>query len=196
MNTVAFGQHHLMDLERMGRRAELQARLSLEEQGARGLLDDAGRTPMISLAHVIDALLRRIGRHGPVKSFEQEMHVAGSNLLGRADRGVRTVETRKIVGSVGRAETLRSDFFYRRGRAMTDRFKRVGQALEQGVSLPPLELYKVTRQAGSQPATPASEYYVLDGHHRVAMARKLGQDYFDAHVVEYQVGSVAPHQPE
>ncbi|HZS93092.1 MAG TPA: hypothetical protein VFE42_37080 [Chloroflexota bacterium] len=147
---------------------------------------------MIAIAHYFKAFLRRVGFHGSVKSFEQEMHAAGSNLLGRADRGVRTVETSKIVGSVGRAETLRSDFFYRRGRAMTDRFKRVGQALERGVSLPPLELYKVKRQAGPQGAAPASEYYVLDGHHRVAMARKLGQDYFDAHVVEYQIASAAP----
>ncbi|HEU5315896.1 MAG TPA: ParB/RepB/Spo0J family partition protein [Chloroflexota bacterium] len=32
-----------------------------------------------------------------------------------------------------------------------------------------------------------TEYYVVDGHHRVAMAKKLGQDYLDAHVVEYRV---------
>lgn len=147
---------------------------------------------MFAFAHTISALLRRLGRHGPIKSFEQQMHATGSDLLGRADRGVRTVETHKIVGSVGRAETLRSDFFYRRGRAMTDRFKRVGQALERGVALPPLELYKVTRPAEPTRSAPASEYYVLDGHHRVAMARKLGQAYFDAHVVEYRAGSAAP----
>jgi hypothetical protein len=146
---------------------------------------------MSAITRLFDALLRRVRAHGPVKSFEQEMH-AGGALLGRADRGMRTVETRKIVGSVGRAESLRSDFFYRRGRAMTDRFKRVGQALERGVALPPLELYKVARRTDARQAAPASEYYVVDGHHRVAMARKLGQDYFDAHVVEYQVGSAAP----
>jgi hypothetical protein len=150
---------------------------------------------MSAIARLIDALLRRVRPHGPVKSFEHEMH-AGGGLLGRADRGVRTVETRKIVGSVGRAETLRSDFFYRRGRAMTDRFKRVGQALEHGIALPPLDLYKVTRRTDPRQAAPASEYYVLDGHHRVAMARKLGQDYFDAHVVEYQVGEAAPEAGE
>lgn len=31
-----------------------------------------------------------------------------------------------------------------------------------------------------------TEYYVVDGHHRVAMAKKLGQDYLDAHVVEHR----------
>lgn len=141
---------------------------------------------MIAFARIFNALLRRVGRHRPIKSFEQEMHAADCELLGRADRGVRTVEAGKIVGSVGRAETLRSDFFYRRGRAVTGRYLRVGEAL------PPLELYKVTRLVGSRRETPASEYYVLDGHHRVAMARKLGQAYVDAHVVEYHVGSAAP----
>jgi hypothetical protein len=50
----------------------------------------------------------------------------------------------------------------------------------------------VARCTDARQAAPASEYYVVDGHHWVAMARKLGQDYFDAHVVEYQVGSAAP----
>ena len=38
---------------------------------------------------------------------------------------------------------------------------------------------------------------MVDGHHRVAMAKKLGQDYLDAHVVEYRVkgGSSATVPP-
>jgi ParB-like chromosome segregation protein Spo0J len=36
-----------------------------------------------------------------------------------------------------------------------------------------------------------SEYYVVDGHHRVAMARKLGQDFLDAHVVAYRLAGTA-----
>jgi hypothetical protein len=45
-------------------------------------------------------------------------------------------------------------------------------------------LYKLK---GRRQAVDVSEYYVVDGHHRVAMARKLGQDFLDAHVVEYKV---------
>jgi hypothetical protein len=121
-------------------------------------------------------------------------------MAGRADAGLRTVEVRKVVGSVGRAENLRSDFFYRRGRAMTARFHRVGQAMREGKPLPPLELYKLTRAPHAAAAAPASEYYVVDGHHRVAMARKLGQDFLDAHVVVYLLvaassGSTGGDQP-
>jgi len=37
-----------------------------------------------------------------------------------------------------------------------------------------------------------TEYYVVDGHHRVAMAKKLGQDFLDAHVVEYRLNQAGP----
>jgi hypothetical protein len=132
-------------------------------------------------------LVRRLlVRHGVIKSFEHELQ-AGGGMAGRADAGLRTVDVRKVVGSVGRAETLRSDFFYRRGRAMTARFLRVGQAMQEGKTLPPLELYKLTRSPHAAHAAPLSEYYVVDGHHRVAMARKLGQDFLDAHVVAYRL---------
>jgi hypothetical protein len=133
---------------------------------------------------------RLLGRHAAIKSFEHELQ-AGGGMAGRADAGMRTVDVHKVVGSVGRAETLRSDFFYRRGKAMTARFHRVGQAIREGKTLPPLELYKVTRAPRTGDAMPASEYYVVDGHHRVAMARKLGQDFLDAHVVAYRLSGTA-----
>jgi hypothetical protein len=133
---------------------------------------------------------RLLGRHGAIKSFEHELQ-AGGGMAGRADAGLRTVDVRKVVGSVGRAETLRSDFFYRRGKAMTARFHRVGQAMQEGKTLPPLELYKVIRAPHAASAAPVSEYYVVDGHHRVAMARKLGQDFLDAHVVAYRLAGTA-----
>jgi hypothetical protein len=132
----------------------------------------------------------RVGRrHGDVKRFDSELKAAG-DLTGRADMGARTVDVHKIVGSVSRWQNLRSDFFYRSGE-VTARFVRVGEAMRAGKILPPLELYKLKRRppAGQPPPPGAdlSEYYVVDGHHRVAMARRLGQDYLDAHVVEYRV---------
>lgn len=126
-------------------------------------------------------------RHGRVKSFEQELERAGG-LAGRVDRGVQIVPTEKVVGSVGRWQALRSDFFYRTGRAMTARYRRVGKAMEQGVELPAIDVYKIARppQAPQDPPPP-SEYYVVDGHHRVAMARRFGRAFLDARVVEYSV---------
>jgi hypothetical protein len=123
--------------------------------------------------------------HGDVLSFEREVEAAG--VAGRADGGMRTIPAAKIVGSVGRAAALRSDFFYKSGK-VTGRFVRIGQAMERGVALPPIEVYRARphrRRAGREAAV--TEYYVVDGHHRVAMAKQLGQDYLDAHVVDYRL---------
>src|SRR5207249_1375790 len=87
---------------------------------------------------------------------------------------------------VGRSHNLRSDFFYKTGQAVTARFRRVGQAMAEGKSLPPLELYKVKEP--EQPST----YYVVDGHHRVAMAKQMGHDAMDARVIEYRVRPTDP----
>ena len=125
-------------------------------------------------------------QHGPAKSFEQEVERAG--ITARVEGGMRTIPAAKVVGSVGRAQNLRSDFFYRTGQAMTARFKRIGQAMEEGKVLPPIEVYKAKlRRKYGDKEVEKTEYYVVDGHHRVAMAKKLGQDYLDAHVVEYKV---------
>jgi hypothetical protein len=59
-----------------------------------------------------------------------------------------------------------------------------------------VELYKarLRRRRGDRDSV-TTEYYVVDGHHRVAMAKKLGQDYLDAHVVEYRVSQERPEAP-
>jgi hypothetical protein len=131
---------------------------------------------------IVDVLGRLLGRrkHRDVRSFDVDVAAAGG-VAGRVDKGFKEVPVDKIVGSVGRSHNLRSDFFYKTGQAVTARFRRVGQAMVEGKSLPPLELYKVKEP--EQPST----YYVVDGHHRVAMAKQLGQDALDAHVVEYRV---------
>jgi hypothetical protein len=131
-------------------------------------------------------LLNRLRRqHRGLRSFESAIRDAGG-VSSAVDRGIVEVPWQKVVGSVGRSQNLRSDFFYRTGKAVTQRFIRIGEAMLAGKALPPLELYKLKpRQTvpGGEPQL--SEYYVVDGHHRVAMARHLGQDFLDAHVVEY-----------
>jgi hypothetical protein len=138
-------------------------------------------------------LLRRLRRtHRGLKSFAQEATQAGG-LTSGVDRGVKTVSTASVIGSVSRWQTLRSDFFYRTGK-VTRRFERIGDAMTAGKELPPVEVYKLTRQETSRGDPPQSEYYVVDGHHRVAMARKLGQDFLDAHVTEF--GAASPPPPD
>jgi hypothetical protein len=130
---------------------------------------------------VVWRFLLNLGRrqHRGVRSFEQAVRDAGG-VASALDRGMTAVPTEKIVGSVSRSQNLRSDFFYRTGQAVTQRFYRIGLAMTAGKVLPPLDLYKL-KSGPSAPGRepPPSEYYVLDGHHRVAMARMLGQDFLD-----------------
>jgi CRP-like cAMP-binding protein len=130
-----------------------------------------------------------IREHHGVRSFHQALQQSGGTAS-RVDRGLIEVPTEKIVGSVDRWRNLRSDFFYRTGEAMTQRFHRIGAAMQAGKALPPLDLFKLKRQASTPGGEPRSEYFVVDGHHRVAMAKRLGQDYVDARVIEY--GRAAP----
>jgi hypothetical protein len=149
-----------------------------------------------TMRNLIRSVLRRLGLlHGAAKSFETE--VEGAGITARVEGGMKIIPAAKIVGSVGRAQNLRSDFFYRTGAAMTARFRRIGQAMEEGKVLPPIEVYKakLRRQEGDQEVQ-KTEYYVVDGHHRVARAKRLGQDYLDAHVVEYNVAGDPPSPPD
>ncbi|MGB9724654.1 MAG: DUF4032 domain-containing protein [Chloroflexia bacterium] len=87
-------------------------------------------------------------------------------------RGVRPVEVARIVGSVGRARDFDEDFrpLHPEGR---ERRARIRQALRRAEVLPPVQLYQV-----------GQVYFVLDGHHRVSIAREQGQEYIDAEVIE------------
>ena len=88
--------------------------------------------------------------------------------------GLRTVAVDRIVGSVGRAHELGAAFLPRHAPHGDARYQRIHAALARGEILPPVELYKL-----------GYNYYVLDGNHRVAAARALGQPEIDAVVTEF-----------
>jgi hypothetical protein len=89
------------------------------------------------------------------------------------DAGEQFIPVARIVGSVDGA----SQVFDRSFRPVSARaHARLGSvllAMRQGEPLPPIEVYAWRGQ-----------YYVLDGHHRVAAARALGSDFISAHVIE------------
>lgn len=86
--------------------------------------------------------------------------------------GLRTVETEKIVGSVGRYQDFTRAFLPL--NADSTRLRRLREALRRGEVLPPIRLYKV-----------GEAYFVEDGHHRVAAAVEAGARYIDAEVTEF-----------
>jgi hypothetical protein len=111
----------------------------------------------------------------PLRCFHQDSERAG--VLTHRDLGVRVIEVARIVGSVDRCLELGADFRppqRRRRRPDEERFRRVRRLLDAGAEMPLIEVYKL-----------GFGYYVLDGHHRVAVALRRGQLEIDAHVVEY-----------
>lgn len=85
--------------------------------------------------------------------------------------GLKEVEIEKIVGSVNRYQDFTRAFLPLRE---SERLKRVERALARGETLPPVRLYKL-----------GEAYFVVDGHHRVAAAKKQGAKYIDAEVWEF-----------
>ncbi len=110
----------------------------------------------------------------PLRVFEDDAARAG--LTTPRILGSRTVDTARIIGSVGRAKELGADFRpIQRIKPDEERYQRILKLMEGGVTpLPPLDLYKL-----------GYGYYVLDGHRRVAAAKALGQDEIEANVTEY-----------
>jgi nucleotide-binding universal stress UspA family protein len=111
----------------------------------------------------------------PLRCFHEDAELAG--VLVQRDLGIRTVEVARIVGSVDRCRELGADFrppLHRRRRHDDERFRRVRRALNTDAQMPVIELYKL-----------GFGYYVLDGHHRVAVGLEHGQLEIEAHVVEY-----------
>ncbi|MGQ9814360.1 MAG: DUF4032 domain-containing protein [Candidatus Roseilinea sp.] len=93
-------------------------------------------------------------------------------LRGMLMRGVQTVPIDKIVGSVGRYQDF-DDAFLPRNNALGARWRRINRAFYDDISLPPVKLYKV-----------GDVYFVLDGNHRVSVAREHGASFVDAEVTE------------
>ena len=87
-------------------------------------------------------------------------------------RGVETVDIEKIVGSLNRYHEFDRAFLPKQDNTAA-RWQRVNRAFYDEISLPAVLLYKV-----------GEVYFVVDGHHRVSVAREQGQVYIDAEVRE------------
>jgi hypothetical protein len=79
-----------------------------------------------------------------------------------------TVSIDLIVGSVGRATDFTRDFLPRRCVSGA-RWSSIDYATQQGIGLPPVELFGV-----------GDVYFVMDGHHRTSVARASGVLFIDA----------------
>jgi hypothetical protein len=99
--------------------------------------------------------------------IKEKLHIGGPIY-----RGVQTVRVDQIAGSLNRYHEF-DRVFLPASDTLAVRWQSVNRAFYQDVSLPPVVLYKV-----------GQVYFVVDGHHRVSVAREQGQIYIEAEVRE------------
>ncbi|MFN8387022.1 MAG: hypothetical protein U0X92_11445 [Anaerolineales bacterium] len=99
--------------------------------------------------------------------IKEKLHIGGPIY-----RGVQTVRVEQIAGSLNRYHEFDRVFLPAHDK-LASRWQSVNRAFYQDISLPPVVLYKV-----------GQVYFVVDGHHRVSVARKQGQIFIEAEVRE------------
>ncbi|MDO9129584.1 MAG: hypothetical protein Q7U34_06940 [Anaerolineales bacterium] len=130
--------------------------------------DDFSRARFKAFLNGVQAALT--GQPGTLLSYDQVKEKL--RIGGPVYRGVQTVTVKKIVGSLNRYQQFDRAFLPKRSDT-ADRWQRIDRAFYEDISLPPVVLYKV-----------GEVYFVVDGHHRVSVAREQGQDFIDAEVRE------------
>jgi hypothetical protein len=119
------------------------------------------------LQGVFAALSGQSRRLLPFDAVREQLHIGGPVY-----RGVVSVPLDKVVGSVDRYRDFDRLFLPTQSHT-EDRWRRVSRAWYEDVNLPPVQLYKV-----------GEVYFVVDGNHRVSVARNRGQAFIDAEVRE------------
>jgi len=99
----------------------------------------------------------------------RKMHIEGLS-----SKGIKDIPIEAIVGSVNRYRDFDRNFLPLRDEDM-ERWARVKAAMTSpgGPGLPPIRVYKL-----------GDAYFVLDGNHRVSIAKQMGIESVEAHVTE------------
>jgi hypothetical protein len=98
---------------------------------------------------------------------KEKLHIGGPIY-----RGVKTIRVDQIAGSLNRYHEFDRAFLPKEDQ-LANRWQQVNRAFYQDIYLPPVVLYKV-----------GEVYFVVDGHHRVSVAREQGQEFIEAEVRE------------
>jgi hypothetical protein len=115
-------------------------------------------------------LARLLHRCASLRSLDELL--AGAQGRNRRDAGVRFVPIKQIVASAGRQDDFTRGFLPRAG-ANGARWVHLYERLRGMEGFPEVELLRI-----------GSRYAVLDGHHRISVARVAGLREIAAHVVE------------
>lgn len=109
-----------------------------------------------------------------LKSFAQEISKIRSYMI--VDSGTRAIEVSRIVGSVDKSDEFDARFqnIRNRGKRERHRMLSVRKIVTEFGAIHPIDVYLLQ-----------NDYYIVDGHRRVASVKAFGAEFIDAHVVEY-----------
>jgi hypothetical protein len=99
--------------------------------------------------------------------IKEKLHIGGPIY-----RGVQTIRMEQIVGSLNRYHQFDRAFLPIQDET-SSRWRNVDRAFYEDIYLPPIVLYKV-----------GQVFFVVDGHHRVSVAREQGQEFIEAEARE------------
>jgi hypothetical protein len=122
------------------------------------------------LARLAGWLRGQPGHVRRILSFDEV--VAALGWRGEHYLGLQTIQLDTVAGTVD----SRRDFdrkFRPTSNRVRPRWERLDLAQRRGVSLPPIDVYRV-----------GDLHFVMDGHHRVSVAIATGQTMIEAHVTE------------
>jgi hypothetical protein len=89
------------------------------------------------------------------------------------DLGIQSIPLESIVGTVDRRRREFDRDFQPLSRGTRGRWERIATARRRGEAMPPIDVYRI-----------GELHFVQDGHHRVSVARALGDTHIDARVRE------------
>ena len=116
-------------------------------------------------------LARIVGRGGSRDLLPLDQAIERLRPFTRRYLGVRPIPVSQIVGTDSRGSDFDRDFSPRRPD-VRERWRRVAQAFPDS-GFPPIVAYQL-----------GDAYFVIDGHHRVAIARRQRMETIDAEVTE------------
>lgn len=146
--------------------------MTSNEPNYRAALNDFNQARL--LASMQEVIARLTGKSNELLSYEEVAKKLKLNI--RAERGVHDILLSSIIGSVGRYNDFNRSFLPLQSNDLErERWARVKAAIDDpsGAGWPAIDVYKV-----------GEVYFVLDGNHRVSVARQEGFTHIQAHIIE------------
>jgi hypothetical protein len=99
--------------------------------------------------------------------------IAALGRVSEVDLGLQEIRLDSIVGTVARRRGEFDRNFRPTSATARGRWERIATARRRGATMPPIDVYRIGEM-----------HFVQDGHHRVSVARALGDTHIEAHVRE------------